>query len=400
MPVKMQTERLISRVQGLAAEMQDFTASLVAIPSENPPGDHYQECADLIVSKLSDLGIAHEIIEDRQNNLGPCIVARLGQGTETLYFHGHYDVVPGKNQFTPFVKDGNLFGRGSADMKGGLAAMLYAAVALREEQIDLNRQLALVFVPDEETTGPRGSRYLSRLNMIGRDGIGMLTPEPTSGVICNASRGTITLQITVKGKSAHVGLHYQGINAFEHMLMVGKGLLTLKRKIEERRTGFCIEPEAAKRSILMIGGLCQGGENFNVVPKSMTFTVERRINPEEDVVEERTFLLDYIEQFSKENGISLDVKVLQEGNSAGVSERTELAQALENSIELVTGSRPRFEMCPGMLEIRFYAERGIPAYAYGPGLLSASHGPQEFVSVDNIVNCASIYALSAARLLC
>ena len=55
-------------------------------------------------------------------------------------------------------------------------------------------------------------------------------------------------------------------------------------------------------------------------------------------------------------------------------------------------------MCPGLLEIRFYAERGIPAFAYGPGLLSVSHGPNEFVSIDRIVECAQIYALTAAEL--
>lgn len=56
-------------------------------------------------------------------------------------------------------------------------------------------------------------------------------------------------------------------------------------------------------------------------------------------------------------------------------------------------------MCPGLLEIRFYAERGLPAYAYGPGLLSASHGPDEFVSVSRVVECAQIYALTAADVL-
>ena len=56
-------------------------------------------------------------------------------------------------------------------------------------------------------------------------------------------------------------------------------------------------------------------------------------------------------------------------------------------------------MCPGLLEIRFYAERGIPAFAYGPGLLSVSHGPNEFVPVERILNCAQVYAMAAAQLL-
>ena len=66
---------------------------------------------------------------------------------------------------------------------------------------------------------------------------------------------------------------------------------------------------------------------------------------------------------------------------------------------MVTGRPPQFEMCPGLLEIRFYAERGIPAFAYGPGLLTVSHGPNEFVPVDRIVECAQTYALTAAEML-
>ena len=65
----------------------------------------------------------------------------------------------------------------------------------------------------------------------------------------------------------------------------------------------------------------------------------------------------------------------------------------------MTGRTPKFEMCPGLLEVRFYAERGMPAYAYGPGLLAVAHGPKEFVHVDRLVDCAAIYARTAATVL-
>ncbi len=70
--------------------------------------------------------------------------------------------------------------------------------------------------------------------------------------------------------------------------------------------------------------------------------------------------------------------MLQEGESSGISEDAPLAQVLAKHIEAITGQRLEFEMCPGLLEIRFYAKEGIPAFAYGPGLLSVSHGPGEF----------------------
>jgi succinyl-diaminopimelate desuccinylase len=98
-------------------------------------------------------------------------------------------------------------------------------------------------------------------------------------------------------------------------------------------------------------------------------------------------------------GIDLEVETLQEGRSCGVTEEDPLAQALGHNIAKVTGRAAQFEMCPGLLEIRFYAERGIPAFAYGPGLLTVSHGPNEFVPIDRIVQCAQVYALTVADLL-
>jgi succinyl-diaminopimelate desuccinylase len=72
---------------------------------------------------------------------------------------------------------------------------------------------------------------------------------------------------------------------------------------------------------------------------------------------------------------------------------------LSRHIASVTGKEPSFEMCPGLLETRFYAARGIPAFAYGPGLLTVSHGPNKFVPIRNIAQCALIYALTAAEML-
>jgi succinyl-diaminopimelate desuccinylase len=90
---------------------------------------------------------------------------------------------------------------------------------------------------------------------------------------------------------------------------------------------------------------------------------------------------------------------LQEGQSSACREEEPLGEALARSVKAVTGKGARFEMCPGLLEIRFYAAQGVPAYAYGPGLLSVAHGPNEYVDVRNVVDCAAIYALVAMEML-
>jgi succinyl-diaminopimelate desuccinylase len=317
-----------------------------------------------------------------------------------LHFHGHYDVVPHSvdGQFDPVIKRSNLFGRGSSDMKGGLASTIYAVQALRRMRTRLKGRVELVIVPDEETGGQRGSAWLSRSADFGKGSIGMLTAEPTSGVVWNASRGAISLRVHVAGKPAHVGLSCQGVNAFERMLVIAREHDKLRCEIEERETEFQISPRAARRSILMMGGECRGGSNFNLVPEKCSFTVDRRINPEGDLQTEKRRLLDIFERLRRD-GIDHEVEILQEGSSAGVPEEHPLARTLGRAIESVTGKPPAFEMCPGLLETRFYAQRAIPGLAYGPGLLAVSHGPKEFVPVKNIRDCAAVYALVAQAAL-
>jgi len=390
--------KILNSIAADKTEIVEFTKDLVAIATENPPGNHYKPCVDLIVKKLSEIGLDYEIIEvpESESLKRYCIVSSYGPGEDTLYFHGHYDVVPASSieQFNPLIKSGKLFGRGSADMKSGLAAMIYAVKAIKDAETDLKGRIGLTLVPDEETGGILGSQYLSERGILGGNGIGMLTPEPTSGVVWNANRGAISLKITITGKPAHVGLQHEGINAFEKMLPIANTLLELKKEVEARITEYKVMPETARHSILMMGGQSGGGSNFNLVPGEFSFTLDRRINPEEELETEKQKLVSVLETIRNE-GIDLDYQIFQEGYSSGVREDTPLAQALAKNIESITGNPPEFEMCPGLLEIRFYAQKGIPAFAYGPGLLTVSHGPGEYVEIDSIMKHTAIYALTA-----
>ena len=397
-------QKLLDAIDASRSEMVEFTQALVSIPSENPPGNYYSLCAEAIVRKLRELGLDPQVRESpaskRGGEPGYSIAADHGEGERVLYFHGHYDVVPHstEGQFHPVIEKGNLFGRGSSDMKGGLACMIFAVHALRCAGTPLKGRIRLRIVPDEETGGERGSGWLSRLADFAPGGIGMLTAEPTSGAVWNANRGAISLRIVVKGKPAHVGLSCQGVNAFERMLAIASELEKLKLEIERRETAFPIRPLAARRSILMMGGECRGGSNFNVVPESCSFTVDRRINPEEDLETEKRRMLDLLDRLRRD-GIEHEVEILQEGCASGVAEDQPLPVALARAVESVTGKRPEFEMCPGLLENRFYAQHGVPALAYGPGLLSVSHGPNEFVPIENLRDCAAVYALAAEAML-
>ena len=380
---------LSSRLRNRLSEqaMLDLTQRLVAIPSENPPGNYYEECARVLLDELNRLGFDDVRCE------GACVVASAGTGPRTLYFSGHFDVVPAqsRDQFQPRIEGANLFGRGSSDMKSGLAAMIHAAAAARDEGLLKHGRIGIVLVPDEETAGPRGSRDLEARGLLGKDAVGMLTPEPTGGVVWNANRGAITLRATMRGKPAHVGRQFEGINAFERSLPALARLLELKHDVELRETQQNIAPAAARKSILLLGGRVEAGTNFNVTPDFCSFTIDRRLNPEENLAEEKLRLMAALEGF--------EIETLQEEPAAATSSQNPLGVILSRHVAAVTGKEAAFEMCPGLLETRFYAARGIPAFAYGPGLLTVSHGPNEFVPIRNIVQCAEIYALTAAEML-
>src|SRR6266851_3460865 len=344
----VKTSLLVAWLGQREDEMAALLGELVAIPTENPPGKNYRACADLLGNRLRRMGLECERLEagePRENTSdGPIIlVASYGRGERVLYFHGHYDVVPAQSgeQFQPMRKEHFLFGRGSCDMKGGIVAMLYAILALKECGAELSGKAGLMLVPNEET---------------------------------------------------------EGENAFERMHRVVERLQELKREVEQRTTLFNIGAGQARNSILMLGGQSGGGANFNVVPEKCWFTVDRRINPEEDLDAEKARLLGVLEQ-CKHEGIPLEWEILQEGSSAACREDNPLGKVLAGNVKAVTGQAPRFEMCPGLLETRFYAAEELPAYAYGPGLLAVAHGPNEHVDLRKMIDCAAIYALTAVDIL-
>ena len=149
-----------------------------------------------------------------------------GAGARTVYFHGHFDVVPAQSreQFRPRRENGRIVGRGSADMKGGLVSMLYGAAAAQDLGLLGDGRIVLHLVCDEETGSVTGSGHLRETGMIDPGALAMLTPEPTGGVVWHASRGAITLRVEVEGRPAHVGQAHLGVNAFEHMIAVAEPL--------------------------------------------------------------------------------------------------------------------------------------------------------------------------------
>ena len=310
-----------SWLEARAEEMAELVESLVAIDSENPPGRGLGRCGRLLRDAMIELDLSPELIElpASPGLEEPCVVrGRVGDGERTVYFHGHFDVVPAQSpeQFRPQRTNGRIVGRGSADMKGGLVSMLYGAAAARDLGLLGKNRIVLHLVCDEETGSVAGSGYLREAGMIDSAALAMVTAEPTGGVVWHASRGAITLRVAVEGRPAHVGQAHLGVNAFEQMLQIAEPLTDLAHELLARRTDYPVESEEARGSMLVIGGASASGANFNVVPGAAWFSVDRRFNPEEDLAEEVARLTTTIAQAAAPIGARVGIDILQQQPSA------------------------------------------------------------------------------------
>jgi succinyl-diaminopimelate desuccinylase len=373
-------ERIDSWLDDRGEEMAELLDALVRIPTENPPGREIGRCAEALRGAMDGLGLAPEPI-------GEIVRGSAGDGESLVYFHGHFDVVPAQrpSQFEPERRDGRIAGRGTADMKGGLVSMLYGAVAARELGLLDGRRIVLHLVPDEETGSTAGSGRLREAGLIDREAAAMLTAEPTGGVIWHAARGAITLRVRTSGREAHVGYVHEGVNAFEHMVRIAQPLAELSRELLERD------------SMLLVGGQAAAGAGFNVVPGSAWFSVDRRFNPDEDLDAELARLTGTIEDAAREAGAEVEIEVLQAQPSCSTDLDHPAARTLAGCVEAVDGDAT-FQLCPGVLDTRWYSQLGIPAFAFGGGRLEVAHGPAEYIDEAAMRRCAAVYALFAGEI--
>jgi succinyl-diaminopimelate desuccinylase len=387
-----------------ADEMAELLTRLVAVDSENPPGRALGRCAHVLSEAMAGLGLDAEVVplppagelED------PRIVrGTTGGGAKILYFHGHFDVVPAQDraQFTAERRAGRIIGRGTADMKGGIVSMLYGAAAAKALGLLGDGRIVVHLVCDEETGSVAGSGHLRKARLIDPAAVAMLTAEPSGGSIWHAARGAISLRVDIRGREAHVGQANTGVNAFQHMLHVARPVVAYAEDMAARHTTFPMSGDDARGTMLVVGGLFGGGSNFNVVPGSASFTIDGRFNPEEDLEREQKRLTGLIEDAAAEVGADVSVEVTQSQPAASTDASHPAAAALARCAGDVEGAPPPFEMCAGILDTRWYAQLGIPAFAYGAGRLDVSHGPNEYVDEAAMRRCAAVYALYAREML-
>jgi len=388
-------------------------AAFVAVPTVNPPGQAYGEFVQLAKGHFDALGLSTRIVrvpKAEQLRLVPGsdgyprmnLLARWDVGhAKTLHFNGHFDVVPPTSGWKrdPFkaVREGNrVYGRGTSDMKGALAAMVGALWALKQLRIEPAWNVELSFTCDEETGGKAGVGYLVQKRLLHASAV--VVGEGSGGSqICYAHKGVLWLRVTVRGKSAHASVPHRGVNAFEYQAELVCELAKLKRRYRRRRTKLpgC-HPEEAQPT-MVVGGITGGGNKTNVVPDRTFFTIDRRILPDEDPIAARRELSDFIRDFAKRRGMRVRAELMLLAEPAATDPSSPLVELGLLARRAATRKRPQIHVTPGFLDMRFFVnEARLPTIGCGAEG-GRYHGDDEFVLLSGLLNTATAYALMMAH---
>ncbi|MGN9780674.1 M20 family metallopeptidase [Nonomuraea sp. ZG12] len=378
----------------------EFTQALVRVPSTNDParGRSEQAAADLVAAKMREWGWAPSVYEAAPGRPNVVAVVEGGGGDgPTLMFEGHTDVVTEGDLSTwtvdPFggeIRDGRLWGRGSADMKSGLAATLYATRALQLAGPFPGR-IKVCALADEEGLMLGAHHFVAE--GLGADVDGAIVAEPEAGEICAVAKGALRLRVDLTGKMAHGAMPQHGRNPIQAVGALLTGLRALERDLQERHPAHEHLGEVYVTPTVVRAGT---EEQVNVIPATASVFVDVRTVPglEHQAVADRVAAL------AAWDGITAEVSVLVDRPPVDVPVDDPVVAALAAAHRDVTGAEPVYGGVPGSTDGTVLTHwGGIPSVVYGPGGKWIAHQSDEYVEVAEIVQCTRVFAEAARRFL-
>jgi succinyl-diaminopimelate desuccinylase len=380
---------LIDLVAGeLAGEVVALASELIQIDTVNPPGAELP-AAERMAGYLEAAGLEVDLRpfgEGRAN-----LVARLpGRGERpSLLFSGHLDTVPVANAagwtVPPWggtVQGGRLYGRGSLDMKAGVAAMAVALKRLRATGQVPAGDLVLALTAGEETDSI-GARMLCEAGLLGDVGMAIIA-EPTNLDVGIAHRGALWVRVDAEGSSAHGSQPAAGVNAVRELLSWLDPMTTLEALIAEP-----VDPVLGSGSVSL--NIIGGGRSVNVVPDEAHAVLDFRTVPGQS----HGRLLDALRQ----RGGPIELTVLRDSPPITADADHPLVRATVQAVDEVTGGRPTRGL-PYMTDGSIFVEAlGITAVVVGPGTEADAHTDDESVEIRALGQAASIYESVAIRLM-
>lgn len=372
-------------------------SELVAIPSVNPMGkpvsgpEYYEyRVTDYLENLFHSLGLSfqRQYVDEKREN----IVARLDGSTPTteggplVLFEAHQDTVPVDGMtiepWTPTVRDGRLYGRGSCDIKGGMVAMLGALARLAAERPAGMPTIVMACTVNEEH-GYSGATALTRLwseadSIIPRQPDMAVVAEPTQLQVVVAHKGVVRWRLHTRGRAGHSSQPHLGVNAIFRMAPV---LAALERYQHEVAHTLGQHPLCGNPTLSV--GTITGGISVNTVPDHCTIEIDRRLLPREEPLVAQRHVIDYL---ARELGDSIQLEHdppflfglgLPDDNNA------RYADAVDSAIQ-ATGLPGGKIGVPFGTDAAAYAAAGVPSIVFGPGSIDQAHTADEWLALDQL----------------
>jgi acetylornithine deacetylase/succinyl-diaminopimelate desuccinylase family protein len=346
------------------------------------------EVVDYLAGRFSSLGVDFRVRELHESGRAN-VVATYGEGGRSLIFNSHMDTVaPGDESewthppFAAMTREGRLFGRGAADAKGSLAAMIAAFEALVRSKTDLGGTLTLMAVAYEEASGLGTQAEVSA----GARADAAVIGEPTGLEVHLAHKGVLRFEVATKGIAAHASEPWEGQNAITAMGRLLGGIEKLSRDIEGRE-----DPRLGRATLAVT--LIDGGIGRNIIPPRCVIQMDRRLLPAEDPEAARREVTERIERLCREDPrITAVLERVSLAESSQISPKEPIVQvALETRSQLLglSSEAGGFPACCDMAYLR--NQGGIPTIILGPGSLDQAHKIDESIEVAELEQAALLY---------
>ena len=415
-------DSVLRAVEGARDEIVALTQALIRFPTINPPGDAYEPCAQFLGDTMRRMGFAidyyaatdrpeHSPAFPRVNVVGR---KRGRLDRPCVHLNGHLDVVPvgagwSVDPFEGEVCDGRIYGRGTSDMKAGIAAAIFAAECIRRAGVTLAGTVEISGTVDEESGGWAGAAHLAQVGRLTAASVDhVIIPEPLEvDRICIGHRGVYWFEITAHGRIAHGSMPFLGASAIEHM---GELLHDIRERLQpaiaRRVTAMPVVPPGARHATLNINSIT-GGQAGHVVQSpcvadTCSAIFDRRYLEEEafdDVRSEVVDLLGDLQLQIPEARFALrDLMIVP---PVRTPDGSPLVASLSRSIADVVGREAAIVASPGTYDHKHVTRIGGISHcvAYGPGRLELSHRPDEWCDIDELVRATQVIALSLVDLL-
>ncbi|MBD3192366.1 MAG: ArgE/DapE family deacylase [Candidatus Heimdallarchaeota archaeon] len=361
----------------------EITKKIVAMDSQNPPGKTV-DIAKYLAKLCKKLGFTTKIIpidEDRHN-----ILAYFGKGNRDIVLSGHLDTVPigdaSKWDFPPMgmtEKNGRLYGRGTADMKGAVATLIGVMAALKQSNCELTHRIVFAGTADEEV-GMYGAELLKEKGIM-KQADGLIIPEATALRVGIAEKGPYWVRVKVKGKAAHGSMPEVGKNAIEGACFA---LPYLKQLLPET------EHELLGKSTCNIGTI-NGGAKINVVPEECSLECDYRLVPGVDQQEFQQGLHQQIQALSREHECDFSYEITHKVPALSTPPNEPLVQGfLEWANKIAAVPKEPIGLTYGTDAAALIPPKEIPFIIFGPGSPSVIHQTNECVAISELIDTTKI----------